>query len=620
MRVFRGVTLENLVIVNNYSHGSRSRGGGLYMDGQNSRINNSFIVNNYCSGAESYGGGAYMIVGTGFNMVLANNHSDKCGGGLFIESATFYNNTVVYNRASGQMDSNTGNGSGIYQYADANDRFRPSKLGLYNCIFYGNVGYNNKQIGSNAPNTFEYAYNCYVSGSVSSNIQNKFLNDNTYQNQTGNLSNPFNEGNNAQSQDNYRLSSSSTCVNRGTEILGTDIVIPNTDVDFTNRIKDCTIDIGAYESDNEENIKYEERSSSQGGIEYVYYYVTQNGAGIRSGGSVDDAACADKLQQVLTAAGKFVSDNSENNIDVVVKVAGYDQNVNDFVYHANTLANTSDPQSYTYLIPDGVTLEGGYDEDFTTRNVMTYRTVLSAVAVPSQGSTITQEVNGYHAVTFADSLEKGAVVDGVWLVDGSATSMAGAGNANTMGGGAIVPKGAHVRNCVVMDCAAVNGGGLYLMPGGTVSGTVVMNNTADKGGGIYADNGGTDSGNAANRAHILSCTVGGNTADDGGGLYLEDGAAMSVNSVIWGNDAPQGKNVSGVTGEQFPDDKLAAAYGITAIVNGKPENKTSFYPFNDCFVESQEMPSDFENSSMQSEYEMYFDELYMLKEVRYRRA
>ena len=615
VRVFRGMTLENLVIVNNYSHGSRSRGGGLYMDGQNSRINNSFIVNNYCSGAESYGGGAYMIVGTGFNMVLANNHSDKCGGGLFIESATFYNNTVVYNRASGQMDSNTGNGSGIYQYADANDRFRPSKLGLYNCIFYGNVGYNNKQIGSNAPNTFEYAYNCYVSGSVSSNIQNKFLNDNTYQNQTGNLSNPFNEGNNAQSQDNYRLSSSSTCVNRGTEILGTDIVIPNTDVDFTNRIKDCTIDIGAYESDNEENIKYEERPSSQGGIEYVYY-VTQNGAGIRSGGSVDDAACADKLQQVLTAAGKFVSDNSENNIDVVVKVAGYDQNVNDFVYHANTLANTSDPQSYTYLIPDGVTLEGGYDEDFTTRNVMTYRTVLSAVAVPSQGSTITQEVNGYHAVTFADSLEKGAVVDGVWLVDGSATSMAGAGNANTMGGGAIVPKGAHVRNCVVMDCAAVNGGGLYLMPGGTVSGTVVMNNTADKeGGGIYADNGGTDSGNAANRAHILSCTVGGNTADDGGGLYLEDGAAMSVNSVIWGNDAPQGKNVSGVTGEQFPDDKLAAAYGITAIVNGKPENKTSFYPFNDCFVESQEMPSDFENSSMQSEYEMYFDELYMLKEL-----
>ena len=614
VRVFRGVTLENLVIVNNYSHGSRSRGGGLYMDGQNSRINNSFIVNNYCSGAESYGGGAYMIVGTGFNMVLANNHSDKCGGGLFIESATFYNNTVVYNRASGQMDSNTGNGSGIYQYADANDRFRPSKLGLYNCIFYGNVGYNNKQIGSNAPNTFEYAYNCYVSGSVSSNIQNKFLNDNTYQNQTGNLSNPFNEGNNAQSQDNYRLSSSSTCVNRGTEIFGTDIVIPNTDVDFTNRIKDCTIDIGAYESDNEENIKYDECSSSQGGIEYVYY-VTQNGAGIRSGGSVDDAACADKLQQVLTAAGKFVSDNSENNIDVVVKVAGYDQNVNDFVYHANTLANTSDPQSYTYLIPDGVTLEGGYDEDFTTRNVMTYRTVLSAVAVPSQGSTITQEVNGYHAVTFADSLEKGAVVDGVWLVDGSATSMAGAGNANTMGGGAIVPKGAHVRNCVVMDCAAVNGGGLYLMPGGTVSGTVVMNNTADKGGGIYADNGGTDSGNAANRAHILSCTVGGNTADDGGGLYLEDGAAMSVNSVIWGNDAPQGKNVSGVTGEQFPDDKLAAAYGITAIVNGKPENKTSFYPFNDCFVESQEMPSDFENSSMQSEYEMYFDELYMLKEL-----
>ncbi len=34
VRVFRGVELENLIIVNNFNHGSRVRGGGLYMDGE----------------------------------------------------------------------------------------------------------------------------------------------------------------------------------------------------------------------------------------------------------------------------------------------------------------------------------------------------------------------------------------------------------------------------------------------------------------------------------------------------------------------------------------------------------------------------------------------------------
>ena len=267
IRAFRGVELENMVVVNNYTHGSRSRGGGLYMDGLNSVISNSFIVENFCAGSESYGGGAYMIVGTGFNMVVANNHSQFCGGGLFIESATFYNNTVAYNRTGGTLGD--GNGSGIFQYADSGSG-RLSSLGLYNCIFYGNVGNPNSrnyQIASNAPTTFDKPYNCYVSGSIGSNIVGRFVTDNVYRNQVGtNLANPFELGNGAQSVNNYRLAPNSTCLNNGTEKLGNDVSIPSTDIDYTNRIKDCTIDIGAYESDNEENIKNEAHSSSQGAL------------------------------------------------------------------------------------------------------------------------------------------------------------------------------------------------------------------------------------------------------------------------------------------------------------------------------------------------------------------
>lgn len=611
IRVFRGVTLQNMIVVNNYCHGSRSRGAGLYMDGLNSTIFNSFLLNNMVDGDESYGGGAYMIVGTGYNMAVANNYAKIAGGGLFIESATFYNNTVAYNRADGDV-SGVGNGSGIFQYADGAARL--SLLLLYNCIFYGNVGsgYNtNNQITSNTTGTFNYAHNCYVAGSYYTGLKDKFTVADG--NQTGTyLSNPFEKGSSAQSENNYRLSATSTCVNRGTSSID-NVTLPLTDMDYTNRIKDCTIDIGAYERDNQDNVEPDANG---------YYYVNQNGAGTANGSSPTNVACAMKLQEVLNAAGE----RAKKGLPAVVKVAGYEDA--SFVYNANTLASTTDPQSYTYVIPEGVTLMGGYydgnynDGDYeegsgwddatgdNMRNPMKFRTVLSAIAKPSQGSTITQEVNGYHTVTFGAwpgtaALTKSAMIDGVWLEDGSATSLAGAGNPNTRGGGAIVPSGAHVRNCVVRNCAATEGGGLYLMPGATVSGTLIMDNSAENGGGVYAD---STNVKADSRAHILSSTIAGNTAfTSGGGLYMEDGAVMNVNTVIFGNTAGSDKNVSGVTNTQFADNKLSSVYGI----NGK----TNFYPFNDCFVETQEMPSDFENTRLESDSTLYFTgDFYQLKD------
>lgn len=603
VRVFRGVTLQNMVIVNNCNrHNKRNRGAGLYMDGLNSRINNSFIMNNYIgTGDESMGGGAYMIVGTGYNLVVAKNYSSNRGGGIFMESATFFNNTIAYNYVDWEKDENNdGGGSGLFQYADGNQR--PSNLELYNCLFYGNYGVS---ISSNTPGTFNDAYNCYVQGSLYTGISNKFRAEN------GNLTgddanrNPFED--NSYRNNDFRLKDGSSCVNNGTLQAGNVVInLPSTDMDYTNRIKDCTVDIGAYERDNEDTT-----FPDKNGV----YYVTWTGFGDASADSPQNAACADKLQTVLDAAGERAWVTGK---DAIVKIAGYTDE--EFVYHANTLADPSNPQSYTFVVPKGVTVMGGYfegtfpngnynndgwddaDEDHK-RNAMTYRTVLSAEAVPTQGSTITQNVTGYHAVTFGKgdgtaALTKPAIIDGVWLTDGSATSMAGAGNANTQGGGAIVPEGAHVRNCVVTGNSAVAGGGLYVLPGGTVSGTLVYANTADNGGGIYADNGNTESGTDDNRAHIISCTIAGNTADNGGGLYLEDGAAMSLNTVIWGNTAPSDKNVSGVTNERYRDSVLQDVH----------------YPFNDCFVETREMESDFENSSMESDSTMYFIDTYRLKE------
>ena len=583
IRAFRGVTLQNMVITHNCNvHNNRNRGGGLYMDGDNSRINNSFILNNYLGEEnESMGGGAYIIVGTGYNLVVANNHCSYSGGGLFMERASFFNNTVAYNRADDL-------GSGLSQWSGST---ASTRLELYNCIFYGNEVAN--VLYSNATNTFQPAYNCYVQGTISG-LEDKFYGNGNFTGREANA-NPFAGGDSARYTNDYRLAASSSCVNHGTLEAGAVVInLPETDMDYTARIKDCTVDIGAYERDNQDNTQPETYGNTR------TYYVTQNGAGTSSGNSLANAACADKLQTVLNAAGELKRSNPQ--LDVVVKVAGYES----FVYHANTLADDRDPVSYSYVIPCGVRVEGGYsdeDKDWSddgSRDVMRNKTVLSAIR---QTTETTQEVQGYHTVTF-EELPEGwtggeTIIDGLWLTDGSATSLAGAGNPNTRGGGAIVPAGAHVRNCIVEGCEAIDGGGLYLMPGATVSGTAMLRNTATSGGGIYADN--TDAAEGS-RAHIISCTIADNTADDGGGLYLEDGAAMSVNTVIWGNEAPSGRNVSGVGTERFADSRLATVFGDV--------NDGEYYPFNDCFIESQEMPSDFENASMTGDSTVYFADSY----------
>lgn len=595
--------------------------------------------NNIIESAWMYGAGLYMDDGLVFNTVISNNraeitnrdyvegyHEIVVGAGAFLVKGNFYNNTIIGNVArTGKSNNSYADAknitlSGVYVYED---------MTMYNCIVSGNTDDNGGASQNRNGSIFGYpiaalSYNGSSYSAIAGGVRvyyscininendNKNLADTNDRKHTNKYADPLvDEG--------YRLMQNSSAINSGTEEI-TGVTIPDYDADYTNRIKDCGIDMGAFESENEGNLKY----TLEGNV--GTYYVTASGFGDRSGQSPDNAACASKLQSILKNAGEMVA--NQTLAAAIVKVAGYETG-NDgsvFKYSPTTLASGTDPLSYTFVVPDGVTVMGGYYEgDFSggtykegsgwddaqgenARNGVKFRTVLSAIAVPSSGSTITQEVNGYHAVTFGSwpgtaALAKGAVIDGVWLVDGSATSMARAGNPATMGGGAIVPGEAHVRNCVVMGNQAVQGGGLYVMPGGTVSGTAVLDNTADKGGGVYAANKdayGTDV-TENNRAHIISCTIADNTADDGGGLYLEDGASMQVNTVIWGNAASANKNVSGVTNDKFADTQLAAVFNTGA---------KDFYAFNDCFVESQEMPSDFENASLESDADLYFTDDY----------
>ncbi len=658
VRVFRGVELENLIIVNNFNHGNRVRGGGLYMDGENTTISNSYLLKNFTysyaenNSNESYGGGAYMIQGKGYNLIVANNRSHykytngvitSCrGGGIFLESAKFYNNTIAYNQAE--------TGSGIYHWQD-NKTGIDSQLSLYNCIIYDNYNNKNKdnkyevtdQVNSSAWGKMKPSHNCYMN---SSNSNDKF--QESYGNFTGtDLAFPFeedtyesgNEGNfrfrNARLKNNFRLNESdgldgNKCLNGGTTEVGSGIILPETDMDYTNRIKDCAIDIGAYEADNTANIAAEARTNTAGIVDYIYY-VTSNGYGNRSGDSPENAACADKLQSVLTAAGKLFEEKNKGITDnakkskVYVKVAGYkaDENGDRFVYHANTLADPKDPQSYTFLIPNGVWLMGGYNEgtqkngvpDPKTYNwdvdqrdcINEYQTLLSAKTEVKAGSTVTQEVNGYHTVCFGKwptgelddynttAIEYRAVIDGCHLIDGNASDKAGF---KSMGGAAVVPKKAHVRNCLITGCEATKGGALSLLKGSMVSGSVILNNKAQEGGAIYAPR--TTSQIEEEKgfhAYVISCTIVKNDATIGGGIYQEDNTLIGGNSVIWGNTAQTDNNISGKV------DFLSADY---LQGTGSGSLTTKFYPYNYCFVEKMSLPANMMNTEMTSDWESYF--------------
>lgn len=560
-------------------------GAGIHMNG--GTLINSIVVDNVATstnGAEWYNWGSNIL-----------------GAAVFINSAgTFYNCTFAYNY--GNTNGKSAVVGGVW------DDSKNSKF--YNCIFWGNAGN-----GTGGENTIQVGgpgysdggteaaanknlINCYASIAESSQTTSELWNnpDATFQMNIG--SNDYNQmiskaKANQPFDDNYKLLNNTTglhCINKGNNIYVEDNDI-YVDAAGVTRIQYCTVDKGAYESADAIQIEPDENG---------VYYVTQNGAGTSDGSSLENASCAMELQRVLNAAGE----RAKTGMDAIVKIAGYESA--SFVYNANTLSNQDDPQSYTYVIPYGVTVMGGFSDkdgnwddesDGYKRDPITYKTVLSAI---NNSSSLEQKVNGYHTVTFGekpsdwDGNDKKSIIDGIYLIDGKATSMAGNGNPNTRGGGAVVTSWAHVRNCVVARCEAIEGGGLYVLPGGVVSGSLIMDNTAENGAGVYADN--TNAGKDS-RAHMVSCTVTDNTASSiGGGLFLEDGAMMVTNSILWGNTAPSDKNISGVLTEALEDDVWSSVeHGISA-----------FYPVNHSFVETYEMPSNFENTTMESNEDLYF--------------
>ena len=594
IRIFRGVTIQNFIVQNCWNRGSRSRGGGIYCDGSNSYVINTYVIHNNANGpnnnTDTYGGGMYMIVGTSYNSAFVNNWANGHGGGIFLENAIFYNNTVAHNYKDGMYQwSNSGSGN---------------NLEMYNCLFYGNE---NAAIGSKAEGTLKDFHNCYIqtasklSNGVLSHITGSSLN-NHYGVNTD-LANPFSAGDSYATDGsiNLRLLGSSSCVNGGwnnpVNSKNKTIDLPNTDADFTDRIQDCTVDIGAYEFNGAYSITPDVTTNA----EQAVYYVTQNGRGTGSAANPANAACWTKLQKVLDAAGRYLEDNPSTTKKVIVKLAGDAPNASGkysgFVYRprrsnkvtaSGQEVNTRD---FTIIVPHGVEVWGGYSDAYTSaedngfytkdskgnytdnRDVLKNRTTLSGVYQADD-----QDVNVYNVVTFTNNTydEEGklkredalqgltarAVLDGLFIEDGNADGekqSTGQRTDTRVGGAAIVTGYAHIRNCIVQNNKATDaGGGLYLEEGALVSGSIVQYNEVTKGdgGGLYVEEPASTSSenvNATtiNHARIFTSDIIYNTASGAGGgiSFTTDGTPnVRANSVLfWQNTGSEQSNVNGMT-------------------------------------------------------------------------
>jgi len=659
VNMYEGAHLRNCIVINNVSACQRVKGAGMFCDGATSTIEGCFVLNNTSTrGSASalmdnqiFAGGMFMYEGTCFNSLFANNYSQGSAGGLGFCVGRFFNNTIAYNTATLVEGSISGGAISLATSSNPN-------LFVANTIIFGNNGIaiRDRNAGVDKVNPFLYCYiqsaaaqpnattknNVYNwSESATSNYGtgNTFLNGIAPSAANTPFAADFDESGNyvagrAASLNDFRLRDGIGCVNHGTEEFAGEFYtalshkglsdsqirnsfiyksveaaeLPDNDVAFADRVQDCQIDIGAYEFDGTKDIRPDTTTHPGKALFYITY---DSPGGDATGRSPENAACRQKLQKVLDAAGRYkyklMSESAYNLVDPDPKADYPDKSwtVEVWLEGDNTNCTTSEhyaawytptrstkhdipsiednPLDYSFIIPHGVQVKGGYTSQFyhyedaagdtvaadtpgatvvDERDPLSYRSVLSGKITSNTGA----EGNCYHVVTFTNNLfglnqkkldegdqlaafsslsdaeDHRAVLDGLFIEDGYADSP---DDEDRIGAGAVVTGYAHIRNCVVKNNTAGNyGGGLYLKPQALVSGTIIKKNTADVGGGVYIKAPAVAV--ADSLAHIFTTTICENSANTtAGGMWFYETNARVNSSVLWHNRANDFANVSG---------------------------------------------------------------------------
>lgn len=405
--------IENCEISNNqlltkavHSSGSNfdhiwQYGAGLYQNGGN--VYNTIIHDNTSA----------VVMGTTISGMTAGTIASNemvLGAGAFIAKGNFYNNTIVANTSATFFHAHTNHVSfaGVHVFDNAR---------IYNSIIADNLSHWAYEDFANWGGTNPgegIPVSAFEDGAITResrapgkvNVKYSFVDvrkrdfwektgygpvakDMVYLNDTGNTNIYLNykqyeayaDADNEQEAKHpniystadvyvketgatqYHLKAASPCFNTGTEDIkdasGNDVTIPDYDAEYTDRIKDCTIDIGAYEFNGAAAVE----PTVTG--EQAVFYVTHNGFGTRTGKNATNAACAAKLQVVLDAAGRYKYLNPGKQ--VIVKVANdkamQDAN-SDFTYYATRTTDLTDQdvRVWSIMVPRGVEVWGGYTD------------------------------------------------------------------------------------------------------------------------------------------------------------------------------------------------------------------------------------------------------------------
>ena len=356
VNMYEGAHLRNCIVINNVSACQRVKGAGMFCDGATSTIEGCFVLNNTSTrGSASalldnqiFAGGMFMYEGTCFNSLFANNYSQGSAGGLGFCVGRFYNNTIAYNTATLVETGSSSISGGAISLATSSN----PNLFVANTIIFGNNGIAIRDRNTAVGNVNPFLY-CYIQSAASQPYNATKQNvTNWTESATGNYGTgntflngvapsaantpfaaDFDESGNyvagrAASLNDFRLRDGIGCVNHGTEEFAGEFFtalrhkgqsenairnsfiyksveaaqLPDNDVAFAKRVQDCQIDMGAYEFNAAYSIKPDTTTHPGQAI----YYVTFNAhGGDASANSPANAACKQKLQLVLDAAGRY---------------------------------------------------------------------------------------------------------------------------------------------------------------------------------------------------------------------------------------------------------------------------------------------------------------------------
>ena len=507
-------TLTNCIFRNNHADYS---GGAIYSYSSSPHILNSKFIGNEALRNTFGEGGAINFeqnrpgssrVPLLFGALFTDNNAGSEGGAiknnasLEIFNCTFYQNTAV------------SNGGGLYNQSFAN-------MPIYNTIFWDNI--------RTIDNTNSNIYNSFSTPDYrNSIIQGETSTANGNINTTGiTTAQIFVDAPNK----NFELAPTSVAINSGNN----QHVLTGVDLAFLPRVKNTTVDIGAYE--------YQAGNTTIIGVPNTegVLYVRKNAIGV---GSSWDNAIGELADALIIA---------KNNPAVEeIWVAGGTYKP---MYSPEDGANfgTNQGRKNSFLLVNNVDIYGSFAGDETSKHER-------KMPVPSEimsgnnnitfldgdiGTPLNHNDNVYH-VLMSVKLVATTRVNGFAIINGKAdgvapSTVATVSISNLNGGGMFNTEMGQldISNCVFYNNAAANGGAMYNKDADVrLRNAAFVANQAANGGGLYTD--------AASSPYIANCTFTANIATvSGAALHDLSPYPFIYNNIIWGNIGASAAQITG---------------------------------------------------------------------------